>query len=854
MAKKKMNVQSNSTKSKKRRILDSIAIIVLSCVIVVSVFGYLTLNKILETSDDFEKELLNGAQPTILLDSEGKTYHELSGGDGYRENTTIDQVPQVVIDAFLAVEDSRYYKHNGFDLPRFMKSLLENIKAGGFAQGGSTLTMQMIDVSHGTTSDDQSTVEKLIAKIQEIFLALDAESLLSKDEILMKYLNLINFGGPARGIQKGALYYFGKDISDVNLSEAAFLAGVINAPNAYNPYLNYENAVARRNNSLDLMKMHGYISETEWEVARNTELAFQLNGTAVFEGMPKQAFTDYLADWCKENLDLDIYEGNLRIHTTMNTEVQETYDMIMNGEYGIFTDQFPALQAGSAIIDVTNGSVVALSGGRNYTGDLRNNYGYSHYVNTGSSIKPLLDYTLAFEYLGWATDQIVADIPMNYRGTNIAINNASGTFHGDVPIADAIGNSWNTPAIGALQSVSDTIGPDKIIETMRKLGLSAFFDLENLEFTMGIGGGSMTSTPLEMASAYATLANGGKHIEPYPVTRIEFLDGRREDYVHEPVSEQVFSPQASYLMTDLLITAVNNYPTLQSIMRSSYQVATKTGTSDWGDAGLQYGIPETAGKDSWMISYTSKYAIGTWVGFHNPQDGYLTMNLINQNHCGKINRKMFDILHKNERPANFKQPSGVVSITHLKGAFDNGHYAVPKGTPSNMISKGLVKSEFASLKTLSPNEIKSLAAFTATVNPETQLLDFTFTPYPESEALKEFNGKYNGVPGYPKYSGKKIFSKSAVFGPIIYVLEAEQNGAVETHTYSVDAGNVKLNITPGEPAKVCGFYKYKNFDATSNKVCVELTAEQTSGLGKTPIPEVPPVDPNTPVEPTDPTE
>ena len=296
---KKIKLKSNSQKSKKRRIIDTVAILCLACIVIASIAGFLVLNKILDERQPFQQQLLEGATPTVILASNGEVAMELSNGDGIRENITYDQVPQVVIDAFLAVEDSRFFKHNGFDLPRFLKSFLENIKQGGFAQGGSTLTMQMIDVSHTTTTPYQNTIQKLIAKVEEIFLALDAESYLSKEEILMKYLNLINFGGPARGIQKGAQYYFGKDISEVTLSEAAFLAGVINAPNAYNPYLNYENAVARRNTALALMKQHGYISEEEYQLALNTKLAFQLNGTTTFDGLPLQSFIDFLDQYCR---------------------------------------------------------------------------------------------------------------------------------------------------------------------------------------------------------------------------------------------------------------------------------------------------------------------------------------------------------------------------------------------------------------------------------------------------------------------------------------------------------------------------------------------------------------------------
>lgn len=859
MANKKVKDQNTQSKSRKRKIVDTIGVFALACVVIASLFGYLTLNQILAEKDKFDESLLHGDEPTTIMmkDADGNDVPaiQLSSGDGIRENTTYDQVPQVVIDAFLAVEDSRFFKHNGFDLPRFLKALLENIKTLSFGQGGSTLTMQMIDVTHGTTDESQNAIEKLFAKVQEIFLALEAESSLSKEEILMRYLNYINFGGVARGVQKGAEYYFGKDISEVTLSEAAFLAGVINAPNAYNPYLNYENAVERRDTALGLMLQHGYISQEEYDLAINTELAFQLNGTTNFEGDPLQSVIDYVRDYCDEELGIDIYQGNMVIYTTFDLETQQLYEAIMNGEYGYFEDAPLGLQSGSALIDISDGSIAAIAGGLNYSGDIRKNFGYSVERQTGSSIKPLLDYTLAFEYLGWSTDQIIADVPQDF-GDYIP-QNAGGAFHGDVTILEALARSWNIPAITALRDVINVVGQKKVAETMVSLGLDTFQDVldgeVNLDLGMAIGGSEMTATPLQMAAAYAALGNGGVYVEPYAITRIEFLGGEQEDYVHEVVSRQVFSPQASYLMTELLVQAVSNYPSsFQGAMRSSYQVATKTGTSDWADAGAAYGIPTRAAKDKWTVSYTSKYSIATWMGFDNDENnvpyGYLTDAMMNQNIPTKINKLIFDTIHANNYPNDFVQPSGIVTITHIKGAFDNGHFAVPDGTPASMISTGKVISEFATLKTLTPDEISNLNSFTAVVNENAKTVDFTFTPYPDSEALNEFDGLYHGVDGFPDYTGTKVFDKKAVFGPIVYKVEVFQNGtSLGVTSFDTDTGSDTFDITPGVEARVCGYYGYQNDSSKSNQVCVTLSASETRKLGSSQTPE-------TPEQPTDPTD
>ena len=309
-----------------------------------------------------------------------------------------------------------------------------------------------------------------------------------------------------------------------------------------------------------------------------------------------------------------------------------------------------------------------------------------------------------------------------------------------------------------------------INEKMVNLGLETFQDIydgkEPLQIGMSIGGSEMVATPLQMAAAYATLANGGVYTEPYAITKIEFLDGSREDYIHEPISRQVFSPQASYLMSEMLVKAVSNYSgTFQSVMQSPYQVATKTGTSDWADLGLQYGIPLRAAKDKWTVSYTTKYSIATWMGFANDENnvpyGYLTDKQMNKNIPTKINKKIFDAVHKDNRPSSFKQPSGIVSISHLKGAFEGGgHYAAPEGTPKELISTGKVISKFASLKQLKLDDIKALSSFTATVNSLTnkhliELTDFLYT----ENILSNYDGEM-WIRVYPMDKYEETYEKN----------------------------------------------------------------------------------------------
>ncbi len=851
--------------SKGVKVLNSIIIVVLSLVLVGSVSAFYLLDSILNdpTAPNYDGSSLDKQESSVIYDSDGNVILELSSEDGIRENVSYEEVPQTVIDAFLAVEDSRFFKHNGFDLPRFIKSAINNLKNGDLGQGGSTLTMQMIDVSHMSELEPAgNTFVKIARKVQEIFLSMQAESHISKKQILEKYLNLINFGGPARGIQKGAQYYFGKDISQVTLSEAAFLAGVINAPNAFDPYYNYDQAIERRNDTLYQMLYNGYITEEEYELAYNTELAFQLNGPTVFETSPYLSYIDKVrAEITELTGGLDPTVVGMEIYTSMDRGAQELAAQILNGAAGI---NYPAndelFQVGFSLMNNQNGEIIALGGGRGYDGDNRRNRAYGVTKQSGSAIKPLIDYCLTFDYLGWATDHVLLDAPMKYRGTNTPFYNADGLNRGDVTYQYAVAMSLNTTAITALQELCDTIGVDKVIEHMKKLGFSAFENLqpEDFSFGYGIGGSDMVTTPVEMAGAFSIFANEGNYIKPHTIRKIVFKDGKTEPI--EPVYDEVnvISPQAAYLMSLLLEDAVStNWQNLLQIMISPYPVYGKTGTTDWAKDGLAYGIPEVAMKDKWMVVYTSKYTAATWAGYDEPVAGkmtYFDTAKMLLNVPGQINKKLFDFIHQNNIPSAIAQPEGITSITHVKGAFDDGYYAVPEGTPDEMITTGLIKKEFANLKELTPDTLSDLKEFDAELEKDSSTVNFTFTPYPEEEKLQPFDGKYHGVEGYPNFEGTKIYDPSAIFGEVVYRVDVSSNNiSLGTFDYSSNTASEKLPLSSGQKIEVCGSYAYKNGIASSNKICTTLVTDKTNDDDDDdPRPNRPGTDTDIPTDPEDP--
>ena len=308
MAKK---VKQNT--SKRRRKLDiwnKIAIVVLTCFLVGCISVFFILVNVINDPEGmrFSEDGLTTLSNSRIYDRDGNLMYEF--GDEIREDVTYEQIPQNVIDAFLSIEDSRFFDHNGFDLPRFISAALTNLRTGDFSQGGSTLTMQMIDNAFTKNQEDKllntkgsiSKLDQVKLKIQEIYLSLIAEQSIGKEEIFEYYVNRIWFGSGnnTRGIQKASQYFFGKDVSQLNLSEAAFLAGCINAPGQYNPLANMydsevdhlELAQERRNVTLQLMNQHGYISDNEYKLASSTDLSLALNYKEITSTDPNEAFID----------------------------------------------------------------------------------------------------------------------------------------------------------------------------------------------------------------------------------------------------------------------------------------------------------------------------------------------------------------------------------------------------------------------------------------------------------------------------------------------------------------------------------------------------------------------------------
>lgn len=751
-------------------------------------------------------------ETTIVYDRNGTVIADV--GSQLRENITYDEIPESLVDAFLAIEDSRYFEHNGFDIPRFTKSVLNTLV--GSTQGGSTFTMQLVKLTYFTDDEAGTSKTKDIEyKIQQIDLAMKLESKSSKQKIFEMYLNKMNFGGIGniRGVEKASEQYFGKRVSELNIAESAMLAGVINSPYYYNPYTYLDHATKRRNEVLYQMLNHGYITKEQYTLAKSIKVEDLLQDPSVTidNSHDYQAYIDYALQEAQSITGQDPLNVSMEIYTAMDPNVQTTMEEIQAGTNSLVSFPDELMEVGVIAQNNQNGEIIAIGGGRNYAagGAMLLNHATAQYKQPGSSIKPFLDYAPTFDYLGWATDHELVDKAISY-GT-WTYQNAGGKYYGSVDLQYALSMSLNTPAIQAAQAVIDAKGYDWYVQYMKSLGFDTSV-AENFDISYSIGGNNFVCTVEQLAAAHATIMNEGNYITPHTVTKIHFRSGNQPDI--EPTYEEtsVMSAQAAYMTATLMYGTVHggiqNY---LPILQRSYATYGKTGTTDWGDSGLQYGIPKGAMKDKWMVGETSQFTTAVWVGYEKAvagEDTYFNNQKGWMNIPGKILSEVLDAIEVSYgTPAEVAQPDGLSQITHVKGIYP--YVAVTDIIPDDYKTTGLIKSEYAKLGSFKESipTLDNLSSFNATLNDDNSI-SFSWAAYPNAEQLEVKDNK------------ETTFDISWITGKVIYKARIEQNGQTLGEVSS-EENTLKQGVALAydTETKVCGYYGYANTSDTSNEVC-----------------------------------
>lgn len=678
---KKKNTKSNETmvkvkkKKKVKKVLKIILNIFLLLLLIGLIGGIIFAIYVVTHAPDFNPENLYSTESSILYDRNGNQAGKL--GVEKRKNVNYNDLPQVLIDAIIATEDSRFMQHNGFDLPRFLKAsagqVVNKITGHGNAGGGSTLTMQVSKNNY--TSVEDSGFEGIVRKFTDIYISIfKLEKNYSKEEIIEFYVNIPFLGNNAYGVEQACQTYFGKSVSDINLSEASLIAGLFQAPTSYNPYQHPKQAEERRNTVLYLMQRHGYITKEEADDARSIPVESLLRESNP-EGSSNeyQSYIDVVVKEVEEKTGLSPYTTGMKIYTNLDPDKQKTLNDIMSGKTWKWKDD--KVQAGIAIVDVNTGALVATGGGRNQKGERQYNYATDITRQIGSCAKPLFDYGPAFEYTNAGLASQVYDGPHSYS-SGVAIKNADGGYKGTLTYKYALAASRNIPALRVFQSVDNS----KIKEFVTKLGIKPEIDSNGGLHEAHALGAFSGSNPKDMAAAYAAFANGGYYTEPYTVNKIEYIDSDKTVSLKNKRSK-VMSDSTAYMITDALVYAVSGYGNIGGSV-SGVQLAAKTGTSMFdSEARRKYGYPSSANMDMWVTGYTPEYAVSLWYGYTKAEKGYYLGN-DGYSARGKLFRQVISSISDRSGAKKFTVPSSVVKVTVEK---ETSPLMLPSAnTPNNM--------------------------------------------------------------------------------------------------------------------------------------------------------------------------
>lgn len=658
------NNTSKRKVSKKKKIILNILII---CVIAFASLMAVFFAYIIVKAPKFDPNNLKFTQMSELYDTEGNIITKM--GNENRTEISYDDLPEVLIDAIIATEDSKFFQHNGFDLARFMKASMYQLvgKNGG---GASTLTMQI--AKNNYTSTESKGFEGITRKFTDIYLSIfKIERKYTKKEILEFYVNDSYLGNGAYGVEQASLNYFGKSVSELNLAEASFIAGLFQSPTYYNPYNYPERAEGRRKTVLYLMQRHGYITEEEKEIAENSPITSYIKKTQTSGTYSEyQGYIDTVVEELENEYDLNPYTTPLKIYTAMNKSKQDFVNKVMNGEAWKWENE--NAQAGVVMTDSASGEVLAVGAGRNKNSERSYNYATMTNRQIGSTAKPIFDYGPAVEYLGWGTVNYIDDTPTTYSdGTKIS--NSDGGYKGRLPLYQALGLSRNVTALKTFQQVSKEAGNDKILKFASSLGITPEVDKNGKiheahsigSFTGSTKKGESRNSPMTMAGAYQAFSNGGYYIKPHTIKKFVYKD---TDEVVETKSAKtrIMNDSTAYIINYSLNWSATEGLAKSAAGISGVQTAAKTGTSNFDEATRKrYHLSSKAVNDLWVCGYTPKQTITFWYGYDSITKGHSTTSSWSTR--DKFYRNLAENLFDKDG-SSFARPSSIEEVSVIRNS------------------------------------------------------------------------------------------------------------------------------------------------------------------------------------------
>lgn len=606
--------------------------------ILIGVLAAFVWKQIQQAPDISEIDATPDGYLSTILDKDENVMNTLYVTESNRIYVGLENIPQELQEAFIAIEDARFYSHKGIDIKGILRAVGQGIAKGSFSQGASTITQQLLKNNVFTDwMEEETFYDRVCRKVQEQYLAICLEQNYSKEWILENYLNTINLGGGTRGVQVAAQYYFSKDVSELSLAECALLAGITKNPTAYNPINHPDKSLDRQHLVLKAMLEEGYISQEEYDMAYAEDVIAALitdseeRGTKIFswfeDSLLEQLVEDLMVEYNyneEEAWDM-IYSGGLTIYSTQDTRLQEICETeATRSEW--YTDE---QEISVVVTDVSTGAVAAIIGGsEEKTASLTYNRATDAIRQPGSTIKIIGEYAAAIDTGVVSLGTAINDEPYTYSdGT--PLSNSTGTYKGMTTVREAIASSGNIVALKTFQMV----GESKVYEYLQKFGITTLTQEDRNE-ALSIGGTYNGVTNLEMTAAYNAIANSGRYTEPYYYTKV--VDRRGNIILqHQTDYEQIIGEDTAELLTDAMEDVIA-YGTGTEAAISGLTLAGKSGTTN-------------ENRDVWFVGFSSYYTCGIWGGYDNnsaqTSGSYVKQiwkSVMNQAHLEKENMPITD--------------------------------------------------------------------------------------------------------------------------------------------------------------------------------------------------------------------
>ncbi len=594
-------------------------------------------------------------QSSYLYDREGKFIAELLD-EGRRTWVPLDRISPQLRDAVVATEDASFYKNTGVDALRVVGAFVQNAQSGGITSGASTITMQL--ARNLFFEPERRFDQSMDRKVFEILMAHDLTDLFTKDEILEMYLNIVYFGHRAYGPEAAAWTYFGKTAATLNIAEATLLAGLPQAPGELDLFTNLKGAKDRQRIVLDLMVKRDYLTAK----AANAIWAQPIKLGPNPDLNPRLAshFVTYLQEYVHQRLgDRDLQRAGLHITTSLDLSMQLIAQQVVSKTVASLRPTYDLTNGALVALQPGTGQILAMVGSANY-----NNKAIDGAVNVatslrqpGSSIKPIL-YATAFNDNLISPTTVIWDLPVSYPVTSYQVyqpGNYDGKFRGPVTVRAALANSYNVPAVKVL----DRVGIDRMRTGAHALGITAF-DRNDVNYGLGLTLGSNEVTLLELATAYHTISNAGQYIPAQPIISITDNFGRPLSEFASPLPVQAITPEAAYLVTNILSDNEARTPAFgpNSVLKLTKPAAVKTGTTNsW--------------RDNWTLGFTRYLLAGVWAG---NSDGHPMRGISGITGAAPIwhdfmeavlaDPKLLKVLNASANPTDweFTPPDGVIKI------------------------------------------------------------------------------------------------------------------------------------------------------------------------------------------------